>query len=181
VDVAPLSNLVEPGVETVINVKLTDSKQQPFHDGEVALMVVDESVLSTAAYKNPDLLKVILFLFFYCFIVSICNFHFFSRPSLFSHSFDCVYSQAFVGERFITTADVTACHSIRRLLDIERWDPVTKNIVEIQKEIERLNKQRESKLASKQPKKVWKRVKRKREMEEKYANLFLSFITSFFS
>ncbi|MCB9561597.1 MAG: Ig-like domain-containing protein [Kofleriaceae bacterium] len=58
VEVAPRSAKVEPGVKTQMDVAVTDAAGRPVAGAEVALMVVDESILALSGYQFPDPLSV---------------------------------------------------------------------------------------------------------------------------
>src|SRR5262249_37710366 len=51
--VAPRDEKLEPGGETVVNLSLTDAHGEPVSGGEVAVVTVDEAVLSLTGYKLP--------------------------------------------------------------------------------------------------------------------------------
>jgi len=52
--VAPRAREVEPGGETRLDVTLRDAAGQPVAGGEVAVVVVDEAILSLTRYQLPD-------------------------------------------------------------------------------------------------------------------------------
>ena len=54
VDVAPRAAQLEPGGRTTIDVTVRDAAGAPVADAEVAVLVVDEAVLSLAGYRPPD-------------------------------------------------------------------------------------------------------------------------------
>jgi uncharacterized protein YfaS (alpha-2-macroglobulin family) len=54
----PRARALEPGGRTLLDVELRDSAGRPVADGEVAVVVVDEAVLSLAGYRLPDPLGV---------------------------------------------------------------------------------------------------------------------------
>lgn len=53
-EVQPEDSQLEPGGETNISVKVTDWMKRPVQKAEVALIVVDESVLALSGYTLPD-------------------------------------------------------------------------------------------------------------------------------
>jgi alpha-2-macroglobulin len=57
-DVAPAHPETEPGATTSIDLSLTHADGEPASDAEIALVVVDESVLSLTGYRVPDPLAV---------------------------------------------------------------------------------------------------------------------------
>jgi uncharacterized protein YfaS (alpha-2-macroglobulin family) len=57
-DVAPQDKDLEPGGQTVVNVKLTDSSGKPVA-GEVAVAVVDEAVLALTGHRWPDPIRLL--------------------------------------------------------------------------------------------------------------------------
>jgi uncharacterized protein YfaS (alpha-2-macroglobulin family) len=57
-DVAPRSKAIEPGGETQLNVTLRDGAGKPVAGGEVAVVVVDEAVLSLTGYRLPPPLEI---------------------------------------------------------------------------------------------------------------------------
>jgi uncharacterized protein YfaS (alpha-2-macroglobulin family) len=52
--VEPRDQKLEPGGETVVNLSLVDAKGEPVSGGEVAVVIVDEAVLSLTGYSLPD-------------------------------------------------------------------------------------------------------------------------------
>lgn len=56
--VTPRDKALEPGGRTVLDVGLKDASGRPVADAEVAVVVVDEAVLSLTGYRLPDPLKV---------------------------------------------------------------------------------------------------------------------------
>ena len=54
VEVAPRAAQLEPGGGTTIDVTVRDAAGAPVADAEVAVLVVDEAVLSLAGYRPPD-------------------------------------------------------------------------------------------------------------------------------
>ncbi|HEY9793332.1 MAG TPA: alpha-2-macroglobulin family protein [Candidatus Obscuribacterales bacterium] len=52
--VDPKNSEIEPGAETSIDVVLKDAEGKPIANGDVAVVVVDESVLALSGYKLPD-------------------------------------------------------------------------------------------------------------------------------
>jgi uncharacterized protein YfaS (alpha-2-macroglobulin family) len=58
VHVAPAASALAPGARTSIALTVTDASGAPAADAEVALIVVDESVLSLTGYRVPDPLAV---------------------------------------------------------------------------------------------------------------------------
>jgi uncharacterized protein YfaS (alpha-2-macroglobulin family) len=57
-EVAPRDRALEPGGHTLLDVTLRDAAGQPVAGGEVAVVVVDEAVLSLTGYRLPDPLAV---------------------------------------------------------------------------------------------------------------------------
>jgi len=55
---APRDSMLEPHGETIVNVEARDAAGRPVIDGEVAVVVVDESVLALTAYKLDDPINV---------------------------------------------------------------------------------------------------------------------------
>jgi uncharacterized protein YfaS (alpha-2-macroglobulin family) len=55
--VKPRDEKLEPGGQTVVDVTLTDARGEPTSGGEVAVVIVDESVLSLTGYRLPDPLE----------------------------------------------------------------------------------------------------------------------------
>ncbi|MBC7909218.1 MAG: hypothetical protein H7Y30_01880, partial [Pyrinomonadaceae bacterium] len=58
VTATPRDKALEPGGETVVNVEVKDAASRPVGNSEVAVIVVDESVLSLTGYKLDDPLTV---------------------------------------------------------------------------------------------------------------------------
>jgi len=58
VEVTPRAKTLEPGGQTSLDVTLKDAAGQPVPGGEVAVYVVDESVLSLTGYRVPDPLTI---------------------------------------------------------------------------------------------------------------------------
>ncbi|MFZ0548770.1 MAG: alpha-2-macroglobulin family protein [Candidatus Promineifilaceae bacterium] len=58
VDVVPQTASLEPGAETAVDMMITDANGSPVSDAEVALFVVDESVLALSGYSLQDPLDV---------------------------------------------------------------------------------------------------------------------------
>jgi hypothetical protein len=56
--VTPRDTALEPGGSTVLDVALSDAAGKPVAGGEVAVVVVDEAVLSLTGYRLPDPLAV---------------------------------------------------------------------------------------------------------------------------
>jgi uncharacterized protein YfaS (alpha-2-macroglobulin family) len=56
--VTPRDKALEPGASTVLDVQLRDAAGQPVAGGEVAVVVVDEAILSLTGYRLPDPLQV---------------------------------------------------------------------------------------------------------------------------
>lgn len=54
VEVAPAAPRVEPGAKTTISVKVRDAAGEPVEGAEVAVVVVDESVLALSGHAFPD-------------------------------------------------------------------------------------------------------------------------------
>ncbi|MCX5746092.1 MAG: MG2 domain-containing protein [Proteobacteria bacterium] len=54
VTVAPEAAKVSPAAKTSVTVEVRDAAGKPVADAEVAVIVVDESILSLAAYSHPD-------------------------------------------------------------------------------------------------------------------------------
>jgi uncharacterized protein YfaS (alpha-2-macroglobulin family) len=54
VSATPLDKALEPGTETTVNVEVKDAAGQPVMGSEVALVVVDEAVLSLTGYRIGD-------------------------------------------------------------------------------------------------------------------------------
>ena len=54
----PRDKALEPGAETVVNVEVRDAQSRPVAGSEVAVVVVDESVLALTNYKLEDPLSV---------------------------------------------------------------------------------------------------------------------------
>jgi alpha-2-macroglobulin len=52
--VTPRDKALEPGAGTVLDVNLRDAAGQPVAGGEVAVVVVDEAILSLTGYRLPD-------------------------------------------------------------------------------------------------------------------------------
>jgi uncharacterized protein YfaS (alpha-2-macroglobulin family) len=55
---APRDKALEPGGQTVLDVSLRDAAGRPVAGGEVAVVVVDEAVLSLTGYRLPDPVSV---------------------------------------------------------------------------------------------------------------------------
>lgn len=53
-DVKPAEDKVEPGAQTAVTVSLKDARGEPVAGGEVAVVIVDEAVLSLTGYKLAD-------------------------------------------------------------------------------------------------------------------------------
>lgn len=58
VEASPRDKALEPGAETVVNVEVKDAQGKPVAGSEVAVVVVDESVLALTGYKLDDPLAV---------------------------------------------------------------------------------------------------------------------------
>lgn len=58
VEATPRDKALEPGSQTVVNVEVKDAQGQPVAGSEVAVVVVDESVLALTGYKLDDPLSV---------------------------------------------------------------------------------------------------------------------------
>jgi uncharacterized protein YfaS (alpha-2-macroglobulin family) len=58
VEATPRDKALEPGAETVVNVEVRDAQGKPVAGSEVAVVVVDESVLALTGYKLDDPLSV---------------------------------------------------------------------------------------------------------------------------
>ena len=58
VQASPRDKALEPGAETVVNVEVKDAQGRPVAGSEVAVVVVDESVLALTGYKLDDPLSV---------------------------------------------------------------------------------------------------------------------------
>ncbi|HEY0545192.1 MAG TPA: alpha-2-macroglobulin family protein [Pyrinomonadaceae bacterium] len=58
VEAAPRDKAIEPGGETVVNVQVKDAANRPVSNSEIAVVVVDESVLALSNYKLDDPLAV---------------------------------------------------------------------------------------------------------------------------
>ncbi|RME20730.1 MAG: hypothetical protein D6798_19785, partial [Deltaproteobacteria bacterium] len=58
VDVRPAADAVEPGAHTTLDITVTDADGQPARNPELAVVVVDESVLALTGYRIPDPLEV---------------------------------------------------------------------------------------------------------------------------
>jgi uncharacterized protein YfaS (alpha-2-macroglobulin family) len=58
VKVTPQKAELPPGASNPLTIKITDSKGRPVANSEVAVVVVDESVLSLTGYKIPDPLSI---------------------------------------------------------------------------------------------------------------------------
>jgi uncharacterized protein YfaS (alpha-2-macroglobulin family) len=58
VTATPLDKTLEPGGETTVSVDVKDVSGQPVNNGEVAVVVVDESVLALTSYKLTDPLSI---------------------------------------------------------------------------------------------------------------------------
>jgi alpha-2-macroglobulin len=58
VDVAPAQAALAPGAQTTVAVTVTDAAGKPVQGGEVAVIVVDESVLALTNYQTPDPLSI---------------------------------------------------------------------------------------------------------------------------
>ncbi len=56
--IAPRESKLEPGGQTVIDAELHDAAGKPVAGGELAIVVVDESVLSLTGYRVPDPLSL---------------------------------------------------------------------------------------------------------------------------
>ncbi|MEW6367945.1 MAG: alpha-2-macroglobulin family protein [Acidobacteriota bacterium] len=56
--VTPRMNKLEPGGDTVVDAELRDADGKPVAGGEIALVVVDESVLSLTGYRLPNPLSI---------------------------------------------------------------------------------------------------------------------------
>jgi hypothetical protein len=59
VSLAPARDVVEPGEDVDIEVRVADALDAPAAGGEVALWVVDEAILALAGYELPDPLAVV--------------------------------------------------------------------------------------------------------------------------
>ncbi len=55
---APRDKALEPGGETIVNVEVKDAASRPVSGSEVAIVVVDESVLALTGYKLDDPLAI---------------------------------------------------------------------------------------------------------------------------
>jgi uncharacterized protein YfaS (alpha-2-macroglobulin family) len=58
VELTPQSANLEPGTETAVNINITDANGSPVSNAEVALFIVDESVLALSGYSLQDPLAV---------------------------------------------------------------------------------------------------------------------------
>jgi alpha-2-macroglobulin len=58
VQATPRDKALEPGAETVVNVEVRDAASRPVAGSEVAVVVVDESVLALTSYKLEDPLSI---------------------------------------------------------------------------------------------------------------------------
>lgn len=58
VSAMPRDKALEPGGETIVNVEVKDAESRPVSNSEVAVVVVDESVLALTGYKLTDPLSV---------------------------------------------------------------------------------------------------------------------------
>ncbi|HYO90460.1 MAG TPA: alpha-2-macroglobulin family protein, partial [Pyrinomonadaceae bacterium] len=58
VEASPRERALEPGAQTVVNVQVKDAQGKPVQGSEVAVVVVDESVLALTGYKLDDPLGV---------------------------------------------------------------------------------------------------------------------------
>ncbi len=58
VTAAPRDKALEPGGETVVNVEVKDAANRPVGNSEIAVVVVDESVLALTNYKLDDPLSI---------------------------------------------------------------------------------------------------------------------------
>ncbi|MDW8099075.1 MAG: alpha-2-macroglobulin family protein [Anaerolineae bacterium] len=57
-EATPRETKLEPGSETVVDIRLRDANGEPVEGGEVAVVVVDEAVLALTNYQLPDPLAV---------------------------------------------------------------------------------------------------------------------------
>lgn len=57
-EVSPEESELEPGAETTVNVTLKDANNEPVADAELALVVVDESILALTGYELTDPIAV---------------------------------------------------------------------------------------------------------------------------
>jgi uncharacterized protein YfaS (alpha-2-macroglobulin family) len=57
----PRDHVLEPGSETTVDVEVRDAAGRPAQNGEIALVVVDESVLALSGYKLADPLNTFYF------------------------------------------------------------------------------------------------------------------------
>ncbi|MFT7623842.1 MAG: hypothetical protein ACI9WU_003027, partial [Myxococcota bacterium] len=54
IEVVPLHEKLDPGGETSVTVTITDADENPVEGAEVAIIIVDESVLALTGYSIPD-------------------------------------------------------------------------------------------------------------------------------